>query len=239
MRRLANVIRKFLASSIVLAAVSGTALGADLPSNRAPVVPPPLPVFSWAGGYAGAQIGYQWGTDNITNQGTLGTGSVRPSGVVGGLHTGYNWVTSGFFMMGGEADIEGSSYSNSYTTPIAGTVKAPLQGSIRARAGIAVDRVLFFATGGAQFAWFNDTYPTSGDTSKPSKVGYTVGGGVEYALTDNWSVRGEYRYINFSAKNDTLLNTANIVTHQDTENRVDVGFSYKFDWPVAPVVAKY
>ncbi|MDR3463045.1 MAG: porin family protein [Beijerinckiaceae bacterium] len=233
------MIRKLLATSIVLAAVSGTALAADLPSSRAPIAPPPLPVFSWAGGYAGAQIGYQWGKDNITNQATFGTGSASPSGVVGGLHTGYNWETSGFFVFGGEADIEGSSYSSSYTTPIVGTVKSPIQGSIRARAGFAVDRVLFFATGGAEFAWFKDTYPASGDTQKPSKVGYTVGGGVEYALTNNWSVRGEYRYINFSSKNDSLLNAGIPITHQDTENRVDVGFSYKFDWPVAPVVAKY
>ena len=235
------MIRKLLASSIILAAVSGTALAADLPSSRAPIAPPPLPVFSWAGGYAGAQIGYQWGTDSVIDQTTFATGSSKPSGVFGGLHTGYNWETNGFFVFGGEADIDGSSYSSSYSfagSP-AGTVKSPIEGSIRARAGIAVDRALFFATGGAQFAWFKDNYPATSDLLKPSKVGYTVGGGVEYALTNNWSVRAEYRYIKFSAKNDNLVNAVDVVTHTDTENRVDVGFSYKFDWPVAPVIAKY
>ena len=83
----------------------------------------------------------------------------------------------------------------------------------------------------------------------PNKLGYAVGGGLEYAITGNWSVKGEFLYSQFGKD----LATGEIInfTHPAftntfaTSSRVQeytgrVGLNYRFDWPSpAPVVAKY
>ena len=74
-------------------------------------------------------------------------------------------------------------------------------------------------------------------------MGYTVGGGVEYAISNNWSLRAEYRYTDYGSFTENLaasqaggLN----VRHHETNNRVQAGFSYRFETPVvAPIVARY
>ena len=87
----------------------------------------------------------------------------------------------------------------------------------------------------------------SSDISK-TRVGWTVGGGLEYAVTNNWSVRAEYRYSDFGRYTDFPFSGVPIAPavfqatsgHHLTENQVQVGFSYKFDtWPPSPLVAKY
>ncbi len=198
----------------------------------------------------------------------------RPDGVVGGGHIGYNFSTqsvpfigqfagafSGVPVIGGfggtggvigiEGDVRGLSYrSSSLIAGIPGTLEThrnDLQGSIRGRLGIAVDRALFFATGGAAFATFRNGYNDGvGDvaTLTNTRVGYTVGGGIEYAFTNTLSLRAEYRFEDFGRYTQTFAAAAGAVpvnfTHRDTENQVTAGFSYKFDTTVAPpVVARY
>jgi outer membrane immunogenic protein len=78
-----------------------------------------------------------------------------------------------------------------------------------------------------------------------TRVGWTVGGGIDYAVTNNWSVFAEYRYTNWGSINE---NNFGFLTGGEffngnrkiNQNQVQVGFSYKFDLggPV-PVVAKY
>ena len=230
-----HMIRNFLLSSAALAALSGAALAADLPSTRAPIAPPPIPVFSWTGLYVGGQIGYAFGKDVDARVFPPVAVTTDPSGILGGAHIGYNFQPGlGGLVVGAEGDIDGSSYTA--TSPYY-TIKSPVQGSIRGRAGFAVDRALFYATGGAAFASFKDTY-TNGDSASATRVGYTVGGGIEYAVTDVWSVRAEYRYNNFGTYTDTLVIANTTVAHKETENQVTAGFSYKFISP-APVVARY
>ena len=81
--------------------------------------------------------------------------------------------------------------------------------------------------------------PGFGATFDRSRVGYTVGGGVEYAFMNNFSVRAEYRYSDYGAFTDALGAGATVV-HRETDNRVEAGMSYRFNSIVpAPVVAKY
>ena len=80
------------------------------------------------------------------------------------------------------------------------------------------------------------------DSPTHMRVGYTVGGGVEYAIDSNWSVRAEYRYTDFGHYTDVLTNAGagGAVTKRDTDNKVEAGFSYKLDTLIpAPVVARY
>jgi outer membrane immunogenic protein len=241
------MIRTFSMATAVLMAATTSALAADLPSRRPPppVYTPPPPLFTWTGFYVGGQIGYGWGTSNSYNPGTGLGQSNNPNGVLGGAHVGYNYQINQF-VAGLEGDVDGTSYSKSIydpaTTSFYGT-RIPVEGSVRGRVGFAYDRALFYATGGAAFADLKHSYsgsitpfPTSVSTGR---VGWTVGGGVEYAITNNWSVRGEYRYSDFGHTNDSV--GAGVISHHDTEHAVRVGFSYKFDMyaPPAPVLAKY
>jgi outer membrane immunogenic protein len=67
--------------------------------------------------------------------------------------------------------------------------------------------------------------------------------GLEYAVTNNWSVRAEYRYSDFGSFNDfsgTALFPGSFIRHRLTEHQVQAGFSYKFDtFAPYPVVARY
>jgi outer membrane immunogenic protein len=232
------VVRRFLLCTVALVSIGSPAVAADLPSTRAPAPPPPLPIFSWTGAYIGGQAGYNFGHDTATPAG-LGPNGIQPSGVVGGGHIGYNYEAGSSLVVGIEGDIEGSSARSASTAYFGSyTVRSPVQGSIRGRAGFAVDRALFYATGGVAFATFNDSYATGGSASA-SRAGYTIGGGVEYAISDRWSVRGEYRFSNFGTFTDTLSSVPTTVTHKENQSRAEVGFSYKFAEPVPPVVAKY
>jgi outer membrane immunogenic protein len=269
-------LRKALFATAALIALTGSALAADLPTTKGPpVFAPPPPVFTWTGPYVGAQVGYEWGRTSgalLDPASTFieGLPSYDASGVVGGAHIGYNYQISQF-VLGIEGDVEGSSYSGSgalatglpftsYTTRI------PIQGSIRGRVGVAWDRVLFYATGGAEFADIRNTFaspgfpggiagfpgvapiiipavPAGSDSFSNGRVGWTVGGGVEYAIDPNWSVRAEYRYTDFGTFNEYLVNTypGDYVRLHIYDNEVEVGASYKFDLapPPTPVVAKY
>ena len=146
-----------------------------------------------------------------------------------------------------------------------------VEGSIRGRIGYAWDRVLIYGTGGVAFGGFNGnacgnfpggTFFPGGraapiafggfggcTSASTTRVGWTVGGGLEYAVTNNWSIRAEYRYSDFghgtvfaNGFDNPILGAAGaFVNRHFTENRVQVGFSYKFEPapPPAPVVAKY
>jgi outer membrane immunogenic protein len=234
--------------AVILGSLSTAALAADLPARRAP--PPvfiPPPIFTWAGVYVGGQIGYAWGTSNSYIVATPFAQSNSPEGVIGGAHIGYNYQINQF-VVGLEGDVDGSSFSKStFDTPTGTTfgMKIPVEGSARGRIGYAWDRTLFYATGGAAFADIKHTYVGLFNPAAPffsnsaTRVGWTVGGGLEYAVTNNWSVRGEYRYTDFGRNADAI--GTGIVSHHDVEHAVRVGFSYKFDMyaPPPPVIAKY
>ena len=256
----------FLSSGAMLP----NALAADLPSLREPPVfapPPPLPVFTWTGFYAGVQAGYEFGrstgfaTSNLTGAG-LAANSASPDGVIGGGHIGYLYSTQslpflgqafgGLLGAGGvvgiEGDVNGADYRRTYALGgFTDGTREMIEGSVRGRLGIAVDRALFYATGGVAFGGLRNTYTNSVtgglDSLDRTRVGYTVGGGVEYAITNNVSLRAEYRFTDFGAFNNTLAAASAggvNVRQRETDNRVQGGISYKFDSALgAPVVARY
>ena len=262
------MLRTVLLATATCATLSATAFAADLPSRRVPQVflPPPIPVFTWTGFYAGAQAGYAFGRTTVTETSGLAPAVAfnvgRPDGFIGGVHVGYNFSTQslpvfgkiipsfggGGLVLGIEGDADGNDIHATTTTgALNESFRNVVQGSIRGRLGVAVDRALFYATGGAAFADFQDTFNSARgfDEFSHTLVGYTVGGGVEYAVTNTISVRAEYRYSDFGNYNSlsfatfrpAVVNNAERVTIQ----RVQAGFSYKFDSivPATPVVAKY
>jgi outer membrane immunogenic protein len=237
------MLRKLLTTTALVCFAGSAALAADLPYRKeAPVyTPPPPPAFTWSGVYIGGQVGYGWGTSNVYDQSTGNAASgLSQSGVVGGAHIGYNYQVSQF-VFGLEGDVNGSSESNTqyYSTGSYG-VRENVDASIRGRIGYAFDRVLIYATGGGAYGNFKTSYNdgTSYDSFNHGRIGWTVGGGIEYAIDNNWSVRAEYRYTDYGTVTDWVGDT---VTQHIRDNRVQVGFSYKFDLfePPAPIVSKY
>lgn len=219
------MLRKILMSTVVIFGAMGAASAADLPNTKAPpaYIPPP-PMFTWTGVYVGAQIGYMWGDTSPYGY--------TANGVVGGLHAGYNYQM-GQFVAGLEGDVNATSFDGSAFNGGYYSSRENIDGSFRGRLGIAWDRALLYGTGGLAIAGFNNTYDYTGYSN--TRLGWTVGGGIEYALDNNWSVRGEYRYTDFGTTHDGRFN------NNQTDNRVQLGISYKFDMfaPPGAVVAKY
>ncbi|MGH6834626.1 MAG: outer membrane protein [Methylocella sp.] len=243
------------------ATLAGTAFAAEPPPL------PPVPIFTWSGLYVGAQIGYAWGNDPVTWSGisnddelAAGTFSQTPQGVIGGAHVGYNLQYNQWLVLGIEGNVDGTSLSNTRVVPVndvfgdtPGSITARsegnVQGSLRGRIGIAFDRALIYGTGGVAFTGYNTTLidttgfftgaPGSNATFSNTRAGYTVGGGIEYAVADNWWVRAEYRYSNFGHTTDfpfagslPFPDSFVFLRHHLTENQVQVGFSYRFDWTI-------
>ena len=253
--------RRLLLASVGAIALAGTAFAADLPVHAPPpVYVPPAPIFTWTGFYLGGHIGYAWGTNNSTFTDAFGDYASfgrNSDGAVGGGHIGYN-LQFNQFVIGLEGDVDGSAINESVSRlvlldaasgdgllfPINAGVSYGLQASIRGRVGYAWDRVLIYATGGVAFAELNAHLQTilGYDSVSNTRTGWTIGGGIEYAISNNWSVRAEYRYAQFG--HSTLVGNsffgiesgllgANL-SRTVNENRVNVGFSYKFE--LVPVV---
>jgi outer membrane immunogenic protein len=257
------MLRRILLVTAGALSMAAPALSADLPSRAPPpVYIPPAPIFTWTGFYLGGQVGYAWGTQKANVEFPTGIifASRSAEGVIGGGHVGYNYQVNQW-VLGVEGSVDGTSLSKTFTP--SGTIfplfpafgvtyktEVPIQGSIRGRLGVAWDRVLLYATGGVAFAGVDATYtsPVRSLSRSTTRVGWTVGGGLEYAVTNNWSVRVEYRYSDFGAySNDvgavfTPAGVADIparVNRQFTQHQVQGGITYHFSPPPAPVVAKY
>ena len=231
-------MKKILLSSVAFLGLSAGAFAADRPSRRAPA-PAVLaaPVFTWTGFYAGVNLGYGWGnSDNDTvvvpagTPGFAGATTVRfndgeSDGVLGGAQIGYNFQT-GMFVFGVEADIQaadmggGNGGGFAVTTPAApaGFVFARQSGGIdwvgtvRARAGIAFDRNLVYATGGFALGGGDDNScggvfagGVVGCGDDDTRTGWTLGGGVEYAFTNNLTLGVEGLYVNLERDNNNGL----------------------------------
>jgi outer membrane immunogenic protein len=233
-------MRHFLLSTIALAALTGSAFAADLPSTKsAPVFVAPVSVYNWTGFYLGADVGGIWGQGKFQNTNNV-TRTTSPSSVIGGGYAGYNYQINQF-VLGVQGEIDGTGVSGTNATTGLG-LKETYLASIDGRLGYAIDRVLFYAIGGVAFT---DTKFALGTTSyNGSSTGYDVGGGVEYAFLPNWTVRAEYRYYDFGKTNyaPANLNVAVIpgFSLAKSDNVFRVGLDYKFGAPEpVAVAAKY
>ncbi|MGF9563455.1 outer membrane protein [Neorhizobium sp. JUb45] len=183
-----------LASALVLSAsVSAMAADAVYEVPAAPVAVD-APAFTWAGAYAGVQGGAGWLDGTF---GLAGVGSAKQDfdgGVVGGF-VGYNWQFSNGFVAGIEGDLDYNFNEESAAGIDIGTDWA---GSVRGRVGYAFDRALVYGAAGWTFT--NGYVKGAGIDENEVFNGWTVGAGVDFAVTDNLFVRGEYRYNDFGDK---------------------------------------
>jgi len=204
---------------------------------------------------------------NLANIIAASTGRISARGFTGGGQAGYNWQ-SGNFVLGVETDIDAFDVKGSRSAAVQSATTASIFHpatslstdwlfTLRGRAGFAVaPTVLLYATGGLAVteARLSNAYTTTNNpantgagasSSSKTMAGWTLGGGIEWALNRNWSVKGEYLYADFgSISNVTFVtepgSNANVFA-TSTPLRTQIvrgGLNYKFDWG-APVVARY
>ncbi|BCH22636.1 outer membrane protein [Mesorhizobium sp. L-8-10] len=209
------------ASALAVLAATG-AKAAD-----AVIEPPPVvietPTFTWTGPYIGLQGGYAWSNARFSDP-FVSVKDNFDGGLLGG-YVGYQWQY-GSFVFGGEADI--NALWNDQTFDVGGLavdVGADWLASIRARAGYAIDRALIFGTGGVAFTGVSADTTIGGLDISASETytGWTLGGGVDYAFTDNWIGRLEYRYYDFG--DSDVFDNGNLDIQYNT---VTVGVAYKW-----------
>jgi outer membrane immunogenic protein len=239
-------MKKFLLSATALIALTTAASAADLPSRYAPAPAfGAVPVFTWSGFYVGAQVGYAWGGDetrifngafDVTPMLSVGGTDYDVDGFLGGVHGGYNYQL-GSFVGGVEGDLEAAGIDGNRQWGVIGDYDAAktevnFQGSLRARLGFAFDRMLAYGTAGLAFANIENTYTTvTGAASTVRKFddtqwGWTLGAGVEYALTNNVTARAEYRYTQFDNYRHGFDGRS--VQQEPDFHTLRMGVSYKF-----------
>lgn len=173
------------------------------------------------GGYAFGQS--EWGSDPLNPSGNSSTGNFHVNGgLVGGtMGVSGQW---GAWVLGVEGDFDwqglsGTSNSSFCTSLITSTVPNLVDakgviippavttaagsscktasnwlGTLRARFGYAWDRVLVYGTAGGAGANV-ETALTGLPYQNNAEFGWTVGGGVEVALAENWTFKVEYLFV--------------------------------------------
>jgi len=225
---------KTLFVAVLMAGVASSAFAADLPTRKgAPIAPPVYaPAFTWGGLYVGINGGYAYGAVNNSNF------SSPNGGMVGGT-LGYNWQF-GQIVFGAEGDFDYAftKQSNTFGFTTAAGVAGTGANSLRTnwitterlRLGYAVDRALFYVTGGFAAA---DTHANVSDSFGNNfsqnnwRDGGVVGGGIEYAFTNNITAKAEYLWAPLS--NQTYWSgTPYAETNHLDVNMFRVGLNYKF-----------
>ena len=185
---------KFIIAAAAVALLSTSAFAADavFASDPVPAAVAQAPAYAWSGAYVGLNAGYGFGKakDNYTDfvdADDSFIGSVTGNGFIGGVQAGYNWQ-SGAVIYGVETDLQ---YSSVKADDEGDFVKVEWFGSTRGRLGyLPAERLMAYATAGVAYGKMSAD-PL--DASK-TRIGWTVGAGVEYALDNNWSLKTEYLY---------------------------------------------
>jgi outer membrane immunogenic protein len=225
-------MKRILLGGLALALAAGTsANAADLPRAqpvvKAPVVVP-LTVYDWTGFYIGVNGGGGWGQSSF--DGVTGTGGkFDTSGWVAGGTAGYN-LQYGRAVFGVEGDVDWSNINGS--APCVGglaacQVKNDWLATARGRFGFAFDRFLPFVTGGLAIGDLNANAPGVGSGSN-TNTGWTVGGGLEVALGQNWTAKAEYLHVDLGSFNCGSACTGTPANVDFTTNLVRGGVNYKF-----------
>jgi len=206
---------KLFALAVAASVVFGqAAAAADLGgAPRRPVNDEPYsygPAFSWSGLYIGTHVGYGWSDVDWQFDATPGISTSHSgSGALVGGQIGYN-IQVRQYVFGAEADLSGAWLDGSTSCPNpAFSCEHSFNwiGSVRGRAGVAVNgnRTLLYGTAGV--AWADVDYTARDANSgvqvgtgfSNTHVGWVAGGGIEHMLTPNLTARLEYLYYGFDS----------------------------------------
>jgi outer membrane immunogenic protein len=223
------------------------------------------PVYNWTGFYAGANAGYSAGVSRVSQVadggGFVSTSTVdsvvTPKGFAGGVQAGYNWQGGRNWLVGFEADLQGTNQSGTSCAPVVclsqivggvsstraltATQQLDWFGTLRGRVGAVNNNILFYATGGAAFGRVKETMAENLTGNGPAnfttnittfnQTGWVAGGGIEAAFAGNWTAKAEYLYLDLgtiqSSFNDGTPSTINS-TSTVRDHIFRAGVNYRF-----------
>jgi outer membrane immunogenic protein len=237
-----------IAAAVIHLTASQSAQAADIarrgysPPPPVPYVPPPLIQYSWTGCYVGGNVGGAWSSVDLSGVSGVDV-SASNSGFAGGGQIGcdYQWAPNPW-VVGIRNMLDATSLSsdtNVSTVPFTGTVNSRTRwfDTLTARGGYLVaPQVLLYAQGGAAWANTNIRFLTGsgaqvGEASN-DHTGWTVGAGVEWRFTPQWSVFAEYNFMGFGTQNTTFTGCGGtcVVNGNAKADVQDVlaGVNYKF-----------
>jgi outer membrane immunogenic protein len=213
---------------------------------------PYIPVAVWTGFYGGVNAGGAWAqAGNQLAYAADSFGGVRPSGGFGGIQVGYYWqggLGYGSLVLGLEADIQVSGVNDEGRDRVGAgdAFRSRLEdfGTVRGRLGYAMDRGLFYFTGGLAYGSVKNEAIISGIPAdflvNTTTTGYVLGGGLEYKFTPSVSIKGEYQYINLG-KHDPVDPAAGSYTanggvvRDDAFHTIRVGLNYSMNRVYEPL----
>jgi outer membrane immunogenic protein len=225
------------------------------PQSLAVYVATPTPGYNWSGLYAGFNIGYGFGSSDWSAQAGL-SGSFGTSGFLASADVGFNFQSGGL-VLGVEGDVDwqlltgtsNSSVCTGFAATAASKTAAGLAcqtrsdwlGTARVRVGYAFDQLLVYVTGGGAFGNVQTRLNGLGEQNTV-EFGWTAGAGLEYAISNMWTARLEYLYVdlaNASCSNagpcrfilGTPPNAPVNASVKFTESLVRLGINYKFPPP--------
>src|SRR5580704_211351 len=248
---------------VAASALATAASAADMPVPAAPAYTPPVyrpVIYDWSGVYGGLHLGAGALDDQVTTTTPtilVPAGTVTrlsPFSVVSGAQAGFN-VEFAPFVVGAEGTFTWSNISGTQVTPSllptiseTSTSRPRWYATATAKIGFAANDFLFYAKGGA--ALMNVNYiqaigvgaGQSSLTIVDNRSGFTVGGGIEFGMTENLSARVEYDFLDFGTKNYnfTNLNVTPVggvltplvlpVSIRSSTSLITAGLNYRFTW---------
>ena len=228
-----------VAAGLLWIASVGTAPAADLPVGTPVYKAAPFdPGVNWTGFYVGGYAGGLWGHKNwVEIVGPVPGGSIQPdySGFIGGVQGGFNYQF-GQWVVGIEGEWGWTNAAGRTrciaTAAVTCGVELNWVAMATGRLGYAFGRALVYAKGGA--VWVGEDYPVAPGTPgaitlSQTRFGWTIGGGVEYALVTNWSVKVEYSYLDLGTDRLNFGGAIEDITQHAHIARI--GVNYRFGAP--------
>ena len=164
----------------------------------------------------GGQFGYRFEASNswvLGVEGNFDAQNLRSNVVQTGPGTASNTVT----LNNGITLTSAATRDGRFGTLLPGdyySEQAQWQASILGEVGYAFDRLLVYASSGVAFTRVSITgnfpgnvnferfsYPGSSGSDSHTLTGFTIGGGVAYALDNHWGVEAQYQYTNYQGTN--------------------------------------
>jgi outer membrane immunogenic protein len=235
-------MQKLALGLLIAVGIVPAAAAADLSPRVEEAVPPAA--FNWTGAYIGAHAGYGWG--DFTSEPTDAYGGLKPDGWLGGGQAGFNYQFDNGFVLGIEADASFGSRKDAISVALGDpqdalfeldyAAKLQSSGTVRARAGYAFDRFLPYATAGLGWARAEMDFAnriseggvpriSNAASDKQTFTGWTLGAGLEYAITDTISAKAEYLYADLGSKEFDL---GTPIRAELTLQTVQFGLNYRF-----------
>jgi len=253
-------MKKILVGAIgaVALSMSAPASAADMAARPYTKAPPPMvaPIYDWTGFYIGGNGG--WGrsdscVDFVTVVGTVASGCGDRSGGVAGGQIGYRWQ-SNQFVFGLEAQGDWADLKNTrvslFNPTLSTTAKTDGIGLFTGQLGWAWNSALLYVKGGAavtsnRLTIFDNTTGVGLVSADSTRWGGTLGVGLEYGFTPNWSFGVEYDHLwmgnannSFTVADPRLAGVLNNRVSQDVD-MLTLRLNYRFGGYGAPVAARY